>query len=719
MKNFTLFISILFTVNLLFAQEKTQKFKLDDFFASRMFRGKSVVGLRSMKDGLSYSAVLSGDTIAKFSYKTVQRTEVIVIISQLKINKFADYEFSNDESKILFTTDEEAIYRHSFTANYYVYDLKTKTLTKLSDNGKQQLATFSPDGNKIAFVRLNNLFVKDLIANKEIQITTNGKYNEIINGATDWVYEEEFSFSKAFEWSPDGTKIAYLRFNETNVKMFNMTVYENNYPENKTFKYPKAGEDNSVVDLYIYNLATQKDMPVKIGDNPDSYLPRMKWTKDANTVAVMHLNRLQNKLDYVMVNANDGSSKVVLTEENKYYIDEKNFDAWTFTDDGKAFIVLNEQDGWNHIYMYDLAGKLIQQITKGNFDVTEFFGYDANSKLVYFQAAEESPINREIYSIKVDGSGQKKISTMVGANRAVFSSTYKYYINYFSCDTMPTYVTLHDSKSKLIRVLEDNEKLRAQVKKYKFNPREFFKFKTSENVELNGWMIKPNDFDPNKKYPVFMTQYSGPNSQQVINRWNFGWEHFLAQEGYLVICVDGRGTGARGEEFRKQTYLQLGKFETIDQIETAKWLGKQTYVDAGRIAIWGWSYGGFMVTSCMTKGADYFKVGIAVAPVTNWRYYDNIYTERYMRTPAENGKGYDENSPISFADKLKGKLLIIHGSADDNVHLQNTMMFTEALVQANRPFDMHIYTNKNHGISGGKTTLHLYTKMWNYIKDNL
>jgi dipeptidyl-peptidase-4 len=436
-------------------------------------------------------------------------------------------------------------------------------------------------------------------------------------------------------------------------------------------------------------------------------------------MVVYRLNRLQNKLEFLYADAITGKSSVFYTEENSRYIDEDYFDDLTFINNGQQFIYSSERDGFAHLYLHAANGTLISQVTKGAWDVTDYLGFDAKNKLVYYQSAELAATQRDIFVIKTDGSGKRKLSTQYGTNRALFSSSYAYYINYFSNDTTPTLVTLHDAKGKLLRVLEDNAKLKEKLKGYKFSPKEFFNYTTSEGITLNGWMMKPVDFDSTKKYPVLMTQYSGPNSQQVLDRFRVDWEQVLTGDGYIVACVDGRGTGGRGEEFRKMTYLQMGKYETLDQIETAKYLGGLSFIDSTRIGIWGWSYGGFMVLNCMTQGADYFKTGIAVAPITNWRYYDNIYTERFMRTPQENPTGYDENSPISYSNKLKGNLLICHGTADDNVHVQNTFEISEAFVQADKQFDMFVFTNRNHGIYGGNTHYFLYVKMLNYIHANL
>ena len=723
------FLLILISISLTAFSQK--KIELNDVAGRRLFVQKNITGLRSMNDGMNYTSVENQTKIVKYNYKTGNQVEVLFDLSKIEnpgFIGFSDYNFSNDETKILFTTNQHPIYRHSFTADYFVWNLTTKEMTPLSTNGSQQLATFSPDGERVAFVRNNNIFVKSLKFGTESQVTRDGKTNEIINGAPDWVYEEEFSFNKAFEWSPDSKFLAFIKFNETEVPMFNMPMYQGQNPELKenqlypgsyNYKYPKAGEKNSVVSVLVYDLKSKSSVTAETGDDTEQYIPRIKWTADASDLAIMKLNRLQNKLDIVLANPFTGDTRVFFTEKNKRYISEDFFDSFIFLPDNKYIVLNSERDGYSHLYLYDRQGFEVKQLTSGNFDVTAFYGFDPVKKIFYYQAAKESPMRREVYFVSLDGKKSGKLSTQTGTNQADFSSGFQYFINTFTNTETPNVITLHDQTGKLIRTLEENNELKKLLKDYSIGKKEFFSFKTSEGVDLNGWMIKPANFDPTRKYPVVMTQYSGPNSQSVLDKWSIGWDDFLAQEGFVVACVDPRGTGARGEEFRKMTYQQLGKFESDDQVEAAKYIGTLSFVDKNNIAIWGWSYGGFMAALCMEKGAGVFKAGISVAPVTNWRFYDSVYTERYMRTPKENPDGYDDNSPLSHAEKIKGKYLIIHGSADDNVHLQNTMEFTERMVQAGVQFDMAVYTNRNHGIRGGNTSMHLYTKMTNYLKEKL
>jgi len=721
-----LFLVFLLIGSNVFAQVP-KKITLQDLYKNSTFKTNSVRGLRSMNDGKTYVSIETDSVtkerfVARNNYndgkiaeKLFSENELVYEGTKLPIGT----NFSADEKKLMIAYENEAIYRRSSKAFYYVFDLQTRKITPVSrKSGKQQYATFSPDGTKVAFVRDNNLFFTNLASGQETQITSDGKYNEIINGGTDWVYEEEFGFAKAFFWSPDGNKIAFYRFDETEVKEFSMTMFEGLYPAEYKFKYPKPGEKNSIVSIHVYNIQDKNLSTADIGAEKDQYIPRIKWTQDADLLSVLRMNRHQNQLEYLFVNAQNGSSKVVLKENDKYYIDIN--DDLTFLENGKQFFITSERDGFNHVYLYNMNGELVRQITKGDWEITNLYGVNEKTSTLYYQSTESSPLERDIYSINLSGNKKKKISTQKGTNSATFSADFSFYILNHSSVTTPPYITLNNSNGKVERVLEANEGAKKVDSEYGISPREFFSFATSEGVELNGYMIKPDNFDENTKYPVLMYVYGGPGSQNVANSWsNNYWFNYLAQNGYLVVCVDNRGTGFRGAEFKKMTYMELGKYEIVDQIEAAKWLGKQSYVDKDRIGLWGWSYGGYMASLAITKGADVFKTTIAVAPVTNWRFYDSIYTERYLRTPQENPDGYDNNSPINFADQLKGNFLLIHGTADDNVHFQNSVMFSEALIQANKPFDQAYYPNKNHGIYGGNTSLHLFTKITDFVFEKL
>lgn len=713
-------------VNNLCAQKKN--ITLEDIWTKGTFAAGGVYGLVSMNDGIHYSTLAEGKVL-QYEYAKASLPEVVVSENDLKMDgkiiPIDDYQFSPNETKILIATGTEQIYRHSTRENYYVYDRKTKVLTAVSNGEKQMYASFSPDGTKVGFVRGNNIFIKDLASGKETQVTVDGSYNNIINGATDWVHEEEFAFSTAYFWSPDSKKIAYYKFDESKVKEFSFNEFNKKlYPTEYKFKYPKAGEDNSIVTIHVYDLVSTSDKLIDIGTETNQYIPRVKWTKDPGILSIVRMNRYQNKLDLLFNNVAKGESKLVYTESCDTYIDihESQGDYVYFSADKLNFYIMQERDGYNHIYRYDMTGKLVNQVTKGNWDVVNFQGIDEKTKTIFYTASETTATEKDIYSIKTDGTGKKKVSTEKGTHVPEFSKGMKYYINTFSTANKPSFISIYDSKGKQIRILENNDELIKKMAAFDISNKELFMFKTSEGIELNAWMIKPSNFDATKKYPVFLTFYGGPGSNKVNNSFDgrdFFWHQLLAEKGYIVMCVDNRGTMYRGKAFKHATYKQLGKLEVADQIETAKYLGQLPYVDKTRIGTFGWSYGGYLSSLCITKGADYFKMAIAVAPVTNWRYYDNIYTERFMSLPQENASGYDDNSPINHVSKLKGKYLLIHGSADDNVHYQNTMEMVNALVNANKQFDLFIYPDKNHSIYGGKTRLHLYNKMTDFILNNL
>jgi dipeptidyl-peptidase-4 len=710
-----------------FAQKKD--ITLEDIWMKGTFRMSSVYGLNSMENGEHYTTLESDKNktfVVSYEYKTGKATDTILSSEKLvpEGGKTAisidDYRFSKGENKILIATETEQIYRHSTREDYYTWDRKAKKLTKLSQGGKMMYGTFSPDGNKVAFVRDNNLFVKDLSSNTETQITKDGEINKIINGAVDWVYEEEFTMSRGFEWSPDGSKIAYYRFDESKVKEFSFSEYGTLYPVENRYKYPKAGEANSLVTVHIYDVNAKTIKTVDIGKETDQYIPRIKWTMNPGKLSLIRMNRHQSKLELLIADAATGATTVLLTEENPAYIEIT--DNLTFLKNGTQFIWTSDKDGYNHIYLYGMDGKMVTQLTTGSWDVMEFKGIDESAKTIYYISSESSPTQRDLYSIRLDGKNKKKLSVSDGTDMAEFSNGFKYYINFHSDANTPYYITLHNSSGKLVRVLEENTPLKKTMADFNISKKEFFKFKTADGVELNGWMIKPSNFDANKKYPVFMTVYGGPGHNTVNNSWggpDYFWHQMIAQKGYIVVSVDNRGTEARGAAFKKATYKQMGKLEAIDQVEAAKYLGGLSYVDKNRIGIEGWSYGGYLTSLCMTKGADYFKMGIAVAPVTNWRYYDSIYTERYLSLPQENPYGYDDNSPINHVKNLKGKFLLVHGTADDNVHFQNSMEMVTALVKANKQFSSFFYPNKNHSIYGGNTRYHLYTMMTNFLTENL
>lgn len=715
------------------AFSQVKQITLKDIWGSNKFMPKTVSGFNSLKNGTQYTILNSdknGSQIEKYDYKTGSKIETILNTSELKPQGYTEsffieeYTFSSDESKLLITINSEAIYRHSFKSSFYVYDIKNKTYSELVQGEKQQLAQFSPKGDKVAYVQENNLFVKDLNNNSIFQITKDGKRNEIINGAPDWVYEEEFSFSKAWHWNSDGTQIAFIKFDETKVKEFNMATYGTLYPGEYRYKYPKAGEENSIVSVWVYNLANNAMQKVDVGSETNQYIPRIQWTNDPNTLFIARLNRLQNKLDVIKYNSKANQNNIIYTESSDTYVDihEGMGDMFYFTNDNKYYYYLSDKDGFNHLYKFEMNGKQLLQVTKGNWEIMAFYGIDDKGSKAFYQSTETGVTNRTVYSIKTDGKEKKALSSLKGTADAQFSTGFKYFINTYSTASNPTTVSLNNQDGTIVRMLEENTEVVSNLKEYDLSKKEFFTFKTSQGTELNGWMIKPNSFDTNKKYPVFMTFYGGPGKNMVADEWggrDYMWHLMLAQKGYLVVCVDNRGTMGRGAAFKKSTYKQLGKLELEDQMETAKYLGTLPYVDATRIGCEGWSFGGYLSSLCITKGNELFKMAIAVAPVTNWRYYDSIYTERFLQTPQDNASGYDDNSPINFVKKLKGKYLLIHGTADDNVHFQNSVEMAAALIKYNIPFDMAYYPDKNHGIYGGATRLHLFTKMTDYIINNL
>ena len=686
------------------------------------FRTERMNSLNSMNGDfytlLNFNRETQSTTVDKYSYVTLEKVETLVNSANLEALKyFENYEFNNNETKLILGVDTEPIYRHSSLGIFYVYDIASKSL-QLIDEDKIQEPTFSPDSKKVAYAKNNNIFIKNLETNEITQATTDGLKNHIINGICDWVYEEEFAFVKAFEWSNDSENIAFLRFDESEVPTFSMDITGTAlYPTQQVFKYPKAGEKNADVTLYLYSISKHETTAINVGNY--EYIPRIKWTNDAKTLSVTTLNRHQNNLNLYFVNAINGEAKVVLNETDKAYVDIH--DNLTFLNDN-SFIWTSEKDGFNHIYHYAENGKLINQVTSGNWEVTNFYGVDEKSKTVYYQSVEDGSINRTIYSVKLNSKDKMRLTNEYGTNAASFSKNLKYFINTYSDANTPPIYTLHNAKGLLLKEVLNNNSLSSKLKNYKLSKKEFFTLKT-ENGEFNVWMLKPSNFNPNKEYPLFMTQYSGPGSQSVSNSWNTAndyWFQHLAEQGYIVACVDVRGTGFKGADFKKATYMNLVKYETIDQIDAAKKLGELTYINKNEIGIWGWSFGGHMSTNCLLKGEGTFKMAIAVAPVTSWRFYDSVYTERFMRTPQENPEGYDENSPINYADKLQGKFLLVHGSGDDNVHVQNTMRLTNALIEANKPFDHAIYPDRTHGIYRGKNTrLHLHTKMTKFINENL
>ena len=730
-KLFVLFYALMCLVTL-----QAQKVTLQDV-ANGTYRAQSIQGLKPMLDGEHYTQISKDHKrIVKYSFKTGKEVATIFDVATArnhKLKSFDNYIMSPDESLILIQTETKPIYRRSFTAIYYIYNVRNRTLEPLSNNGPQQVPLFSPDSHQIAFVRNNNIYlIKLLFGNSESQVTKDGEYNKVLNGIPDWVYEEEFSYNRAFDFSADSKMIAYVRFDESQVPMYSFPWYKGmapekteytTYPGSYDYKYPKAGVVNSKVSVHSFDIKSRVTRKMELPVDSDGYVPRIKFTDDPEKLAIMTLNRHQNRFDLYMANSRSAICKVAIRDEAEQYIKEQAYSDITFYPE--HIVMMSERDGYNHLYLYTIGGNLVKQITKGEFEVKDFLGWDQKANVFYYTSNEGSPLRTAVY--KIDGKGKKtKLSPRTGTNSALFSKNLNYYINTYSSAQTPTLITLNNNKGQEMVTLLDNKKLKSKTAQLNMPTKEFFSFKTSEGVELNGWMMKPANFNPSKKYPVIMHQYSGPGSQQVLDTWGIGsfgdggmFEAVMCDKGYIMVCVDGRGTGGRGAAFEKCTYLSIGVKEATDQAEAAKYLSTLPYVDGSRIGIWGWSYGGYNTLMSMSEGSGAFKAGVAIAAPTDWRFYDSVYTERFMRTPKENGDGYQASSAINRASKLKGKLLLIHGSADDNVHLQNFMEYSEALVQANIQFDTQIYTNRNHSIFGGNTRNHLMNRVANFFLQNL
>ena len=710
----------LFTLSLSAQQTTTQKaITLEDIWTTYTFSPDGVSGFNFLQDGTSYAA-LEDNQVVTYDITTGERNGTIVADFDGQID---DYAFSADEKKLLLSSESEQLFRRSSQSFYYVYDTGTKALSPVYPDKKHRLATLDPTGRRVAFVVDNNVYIKDLTSGDLTQVTDDGEPNAIINGATDWVYEEEFGFSKAIYWSGDGERLAFLKFDERKVPEFTYTNFRNGiYPEYVTFKYPKVGAENSTVSLHSFSIESGRTVDLltvnSSAEDEWHYLPRVRWTNDSDALVAQRMNRHQNKLELLRFHLDDGERTTLLTEENKYYVDVN--DNLTFLDDG-SFVWTSEQDGFNQVYLYDGRGGEPQALTSGTFDVTDFYG--VHDGMVYFQAAGRDPMQREVYVKSVKGRDlPRPLTEGRGDNAAQFSGTYDYFVLTNSTINSPETVRVMDKSGAEVRTIVDNQALAQTTKDFGYQPVEFFTFTTERGDELNGYMIKPAGATAGVEHPLLMHVYGGPGSQQVLDNWrgqNMAWFQLLVQQGFVVAVVDNRGTGARGELLKKETYLALGKEETEDQISAAKYLGGLDYIDADRIGIFGWSYGGFMALHCILQGNDVFAAAISVAPVTNWKWYDSIYTERYMRTYEENQEGYDNNSPINYADRLKGRLLLVHGMGDDNVHFQHTAEMANALIMNNKQFDTYFYPNRNHGIYGGPTRLHLYTKMTNFLLDAL
>ena len=717
------FLITVFSLSCLFlsAQNGNNPIQLKDI-VERKYAAQGVAEMRSLPDGEHYT-MLSSDrkAILKYTYKTGKITDTLFNVAktqETKLERIEGYMISNTGFRILVWTDRKSIYRRSWKAKVYDYDVRRNFLKPLSDTeGKIMIPTFSPDGRMCAYVRDNNIWLKKFDYDSESQVTKDGEFGKILNGVTDWVYEEEFSVTNLMSWSADSEFLAFVKSDETLVPMYDMQTYNGAlYPSSYSYKYPKAGENNSIVGVYAYSVESKDIKKMNVPLDADGYIPMIKFTENIDQLAVMTLNRHQNQFNMYYANPKTTVARLAFRDDNKYYVNSDWISAIYFTKDN--FVYVSEKDGYAHVGLYNINGVLERQLTSGKWDVTALYGYNPVTKTLYYQSAEESPLRRSVY--KIDAKGVKtKLSAREGVNSASFSNNFNYYINTFSNTSTLPEVTLHDEKGKLISALTDNSSVKELLKTVRFSQKEFFTFTTPQGNVLNGWMMKPVNFDSNRKYPVLMIQYSGPNSQEVLDRYGLDWYAYLASQGYVIAAVDGRGTGARGEEFRKSTYMNLGALESDDQIAGAQYLGTLPFVDKNRIAIWGWSYGGYNVLMAMSRGNGVFKAGVAVAPVTDWRFYDSVYTERFMRTPKENESGYNASSPVKLANNLQGRLLLVHGTADDNVHFQNTLYYIKALEEAGKQFDTQIYPDKDHSITGTTTRLHLYNRIIEFLNKNL
>ena len=714
-------ISLLFLSQLSISQNTIT---VEDIYTKGVFYQESVYGINWMNDGSYYSS-LENNQILKNDISTGKTLEVLVDGKTLNIaNQISEYSFSPDESKVLLLTDPQYIYRRSYSNKSYVYNIATKEIQTLS-NKREMYPTFSPNGSKIAYVRDNNIYFKSLNDDDEVQVTFNGKINSIINGGSDWVYEEEFYITKSFYWSPDGTKIAYYSFDESEIQEYTLQRWNEGqvYPENYIYKYPKAGTANSKIKIFVYDIQTKNTKQIDIGSESDIYIPRMQWTKENNLLSIVWLNRLQNHMKILHVDVDKKETNIVYEEKSKTFIDTNFCDDLIYLKDKKHFVFSSEKDGYKHLYRYNMDGSLVNQITKGNWEVEELIAIDENTNKLFYLSKENTPLNTLFYEVNIDGNNKKLLSPNEGSTSINMSPDSKYYISYYSNATLPLQVSLYKTKNnQKIKTLKSNESLLKNAKKFNLVNKEFFKYQTNDGTTLNGYLLKPSSMDSNKKYPLLIYQYSGPGSQNVTNSWggsHFYWHQMLVQKGYVIAYIDTRGTGGRGAEFKKMTYQQLGKYETEDIIEGAKYLSKMSYIDSNRIGVWGWSYGGFISSLSLLKGNDVFKAGIVVAMVSSYRFYDTVYTERYMNLPQNNPTGYDDNAPLTHAGKLKGKLLLIHGTGDDNVHVQNTIAFQDALISAGKQFDYFTYPDRTHSMYQRNAYPHLFTKMTSFVLNNL
>jgi len=717
-KIFVLLFSIASIITL-----QAQHYTLQDILEGK-FSARGVKPMESSADGMHYYQTDAENTaVIKFSYATGKAVDTLFSTRKARectFDRFEGFLVSPDETRVLVYRDREQIYRHSFKATYYYHDVRRNMVRKLTENGsKQMVPVFSPDSKMLAYVCDNNIWLVKFDFTTESQVTKDGELNKILNGITCWVYEEEFGVTRLMEFSPDNKFLAYVRTDESEVPQYRFQTFnEQLYPDFYAYKYPKAGEKNPQVECRVFNIAEKTIRTVKVPLEKDGYISRIAFTNDPDQLAVMTLNRDQNRFDMYFASPRTTIAKLILRDENTYYIDSDFLKTIHFLPD--RFTYISEKDGYSHIYIYGLTGTLQKQLTSGSFDVTDLPMVDPQTNTVFYVAADESPLRRNIYKINIDKGRPEKLSSKPGYNTASFSKNGKYFVNRWTDLHTPTEISLCDANGKMIRLLEDNADVAQRVVEAGLPRKEFITVPAADGItQLNGWILKPANFDPSKKYPLVMIQYGGPNSQQVADRYGVDWEYALLNEGFVVACVDGRGTAARGEEFRKQIYLNLGIKEADDQVMAARHLGNLPYIDKNCIGIWGWSYGGYNVLMSMSRGKGIFKAGVAIAPVSDWRFYDTVYAERYMRTPQQNPSGYDNGSAVKLAGSLQGNLLLIHGTADDNVHFQHTIEYARALIAADKPFDMFVFPDKDHSIYGGNARTYLYKKVIDFYKKNL
>jgi len=712
------------------AQGQTPQLTLENIYRGQAFSPREV-DIQWSRDGRAYTLLettaagetdlVRVDVVSGARQRLVRGADLVPPGSSDPI-RIESYGFSPDETKLLIATDVVRIWRRSTRARHYIFDLEQRRLTPLSRRpGQQSYPKFSPDSRRVAFVRDNDIFVTDLDSGTETALTADGGA-DIINGAADWVYEEELSLSDAFRWSPDGTRIAFWRFDQSPIPPFYLVDQLTLYPRLQPVRYPKAGTANSEVRLGIVELESGAQTWIDPGGDggEEHYIARMDFTADGDEIWFQRLNRHQNRMDLLLADVRSGASRVIMTDTDERWIDLQE-PIWI--DDGRRFVYSSARDGYQQLFLYRRDGSLVGKITAGDWDVTEVFGVDDGAGVLYFTGAADGPLVRPVYRIGLDGSGFRRVSDEAGWHDADFAPDFRHYLDRHSRAGVPPTQTLRRANGESVRVLAANDDLAQRLDALGLQRPEFVQVPAADpDVTLNAWIIRPPDFDPAGRYPLLMYVYGGPGSQTVTDSWGgdrYLWHQIMARQGYLVASVDNRGTGARGADFKKMTYLKLGQIESADQIAAARHFAGFPYVDGSRIGIWGWSYGGYMAALTSFTGGDVFAAAMSVAPVTDWRLYDTIYTERYMRTPEENPEGYANGAPLNHAAGLQSAFLLIHGTGDDNVHAQNSIQLLQRLVEADKQFDFRLYPNKAHSISGPESRINLYGYLTEFLRQRL